>query len=99
MSRSYKRTPYVGLTKDKFFKNYANRKLRRLPLDELPLQHNSYKKNFSSYDICDYEWTHYSFEAWWRDAVARWKNYGYRYEPYPSREEEYRLWYRWYKMK
>ena len=97
MSRSYKKTPRSGDKKDKFFKNYANRKLRRDKFNNL--QHKNYKKNFCSWEICDYEWTHYSFEAWWKDAVARWENYGYRYEPYPSREEEYRLWYRWYKMK
>lgn len=98
MSRSYKKTPRSGDKKDKFFKTYANRKLRRDKFHNL--QHNSYKKNFCSYDICDYEWTHYSFEAWWEDAVRRWKNWGHRYnEPYPTREEEYRLWYKWYKMK
>lgn len=98
MSRSYKKTPRSGDRKDKFFKTYANRKLRRDKFHNL--QHNSYKKNFCSYDICDYEWTHYSFEAWWEDAMRRWKNWGHHYnEPYPTREEEYRLWYKWYKMK
>ena len=60
MSRSYKKTPRSGDQKDKFFKTYANRKLRRDKFHNL--QHNSYKKNFCSYDICDYEWTHYSFK-------------------------------------
>ena len=97
MSRSYKKTPRSGDKKDRFFKNYANRKLRRDKFNDL--QHNSYKKNFCSWEICDYEWTHYSFETWWKDAVSRWERWGHKYEPYPSREEEYRLWYKWYKQK
>ena len=100
MSRSYKRTPYVGLAKDKFFKNYANRKLRRLPPDELPLQHSSYKKNFSSYDICDYKEIGISFQHYWESLVESWhnwrKNYGY---PYPDYDKAYKEYYRWYKRK
>ena len=44
MSRSYKKTPRSGDQKDKFFKTYANRKLRRDKFHNL--QHNSYKKIF-----------------------------------------------------
>ena len=41
-----------------------------------------------------------SFDAWWKSSVSEWLNKGqYRGEPFPSLEEEYRLWYKWYKQK
>ena len=45
MSRSYKKTPRSGDKKNKFFKKYANRKYRKLPLEDT-VQHKSYKKTF-----------------------------------------------------
>ena len=97
MSRSYKKTPRSGDQKDKVFKTYANRKFRRDKFNNL--QHNSYKKNFCHYDICDYETVGETFEEWWKHCVSVWHNWGYRYEPYPSRDEEYRMWYKWFKAK
>ena len=97
MSRSYKKTPRSGDKKDRFFKNYANRKLRRDKYSTL--QHKSYKKNFCSYDICDYETVGETFEEWWRHCIKSWYQWRYRYEPYPTREEEYRKWYKWFKAK
>ena len=98
MSRSYKKVPRSGDKKDKFFKNYANRKLRRDKFHNF--DHNNYKKNFCSWNICDFESIDYSFNAWWKHCVARWMRCGqYRGEPYPSKQEEYRLWYKWYKQK
>ena len=49
MSRSYKHTPRSGEQKDKFFKKYANRKVRRLPIDEHPLKGTAYKKVFCQF--------------------------------------------------
>ena len=70
MSRSYKHTPYCGLKKDKFFKNYANRKLRRRKLDH-DLQHRSYKKDFCSWEICDYyEIETKNFEEYYLDDMS-----------------------------
>lgn len=97
MSRSYKHTPRSGDTKDKFFKRYANRKLRRLPIDEPPLNHKSYKKNFCMYDICDYETVGTSFEQYWADLVKSW----HRWRKYcgislPTREEAYQEYCRWF---
>ena len=97
MSRSYKKTPRSGDTKDKFFKNYANRKLRRNKFHNL--QHKSYKKNFCSYDICDYETICKTFEEWWQLRLKSWYCGGYQYRPFPSREEEYRNWYKYFKAK
>ena len=99
MSRSYKKTPRSGDTKDKFFKRYANRRLRRRKLD-IDLQHKSYKKDFCSYDICDYESVGTSFENFWRDRVKWWHSIRRHYdEPYPNREDALKDYNRWYKRK
>ena len=99
MSRSYKKTPRSGDTKDKFFKRYANRRLRRRKLD-IDLQHKSYKKDFCSYDICDYETVGTSFENFWRDRVKWWHAWRKYYnEPFPTREEAWKDYNRWYKRK
>ena len=67
MSRSYKHTPYAGMEKDRYFKRYANRKLRRKKLTH-DLQHKSYKKDSCSYDICDYyEIETKNFELYYKD--------------------------------
>ena len=98
MSRSYKKTPRCGDTKNKFIKKYANRVLRRQKLTS-DLQHNSYKKNYCSYDICDYDEVGTSFETFWSRRVNSWHNWFHRYEPFPNREEAYKEWMRWYKRK
>lgn len=98
MSRSYKKTPRAGDKKDKFYKRYANRKLRRQKLD-IDLQHKSYKKDFCSYDICDYETVGTSFEEFWRERVKWWHAWRYRYDPYPTREQALKDYNRWYKRK
>ena len=95
MSRSYKKHPYCG-DKDKSAKNYANRKVRR---EEDIFNNSSYKKLFPTWDICDYHST-FTFEAWWEMKVQYWHEYGkQRNQPYPSKKEEYRKWYKFYKMK
>ena len=99
MSRSYKHTPRSGDKKDKFFKRYANRKVRRLPIDELP-KGNTYKKVFCQYDICDYETVGISFEKYWESLIKRWyeweRDYGY---PYPDREKVYQEYCKWFLRK
>ena len=64
MSRSYKKTPYCGLPKDKQYKRYANRRLRRKKLTS-DLQHKSYRKDMCSWNICDYKEIGTSFEKYW----------------------------------
>ena len=90
MSRSYKHTPYCGLKKSKFFKNYANRKLRRQKLSH-DFQHMAYKKNFCSYDICDwYELETKNFDEYYKKAVSNWlewQNHSWFKEPYPNKKE------------
>lgn len=96
MSRSYKHTPRSGDAKDKYFKKYANRKVRRLPIDEHPSKGNDYKKVFCQYEICDYETVGISFEQYWERLVKRWYEWEWRYYPYPDRDEAYREYFRWF---
>lgn len=52
MGKSFKHTPYTGLKKSKFFKAYANRKLRRNKSEKY--NNRKYKRVFQSWNICDY---------------------------------------------
>ena len=88
MSRSYKKTPRCGDTKNKFFKRYANHRLRRKKL-EIDLQHKSYKKDFYTYYICDFETVGTSFNIFWRS----------RKNSFPTREEALKTYNKWYKRK
>ena len=100
MSRSYKRTPRAGQQKDKFFKNYANRRLRRLPTDEHPYNNCSYKKYNCSWNICDYEEVGTSFEEYWERLVKSWQSWRHLYGyPFPCREQAYKEYCQWYKRK
>ena len=100
MSRSYKRTPRAGQQKDKFFKNYANRRLRRLPPDEHPYNNCSYKKYNCSWNICDYEEVGTSFEEYWERLVKSWQSWRHLYGyPFPCREQAYKEYCQWYKRK
>ena len=101
MSRSYKHTPYVGDKKSKFFKNYANRKLRRNKLNH-NLQYKAYRKNFCSYDICDFYWRFNNFEDYYRwrlkhhyDGLWGFHDYG----PPPSRKECWKDYVKYYTRK
>ena len=100
MSRSYKHTPRAGDTKDKFFKKYANRRVRRLPIDEHPLNHKSYKKATCSWNICDYETVGTSFEQYWESLVKSWHRWKKECGlPYPNRDEAYQEYCRWFLRK
>ena len=96
MSRSYKHTPRAGSTKDKYFKKYANRKVRRLPMDEHSLNGNTYKKVFASYEICDYETVGISFEQYWERLVKRWYEWEWRYCEFPDLDEASQEYCRWF---
>ena len=97
MSRSYKRTPRAGDPKDKFFKKYAKRKVRRLPLNEHPLKGKTYKKVLHDYSICDYETVGISFEQYWERLVKSWHEWKhYCGDPYPDRQKAYEEYCRWF---
>ena len=101
MSRSYKHTPRAGGTKDKFFKKYANHRVRRLPIDEYPLNYKSYKKVICSWNICDYETVGTSFEQYWEYLVKSWHKWHFIDNdiPYPDRNKAYKEYYRWFLRK
>lgn len=87
MSRSYKHTPYSGDRKNKWAKRQANKRFRQQKLTH-NLQHKSYKKDFCSYDICDYYHIETkNFEEYYKLCVSRWHSWVRYYMPYPTREE------------
>ena len=96
MSRSYKHTPRSGQQKDKYFKRYSNRKVRRLPIDEHPLKGKTYKKVLHDYSICDYETVGISFEQYWERLVKRWYEWEHQSFDFPDREEAYQEYCRWF---
>ena len=93
MSRSYKHTPRSGKQKDKYFKRYSNRKVRRLPIDEHPSKGKTYKKVLHDYSICDYETVGISFEEYWRHLKRRFGNCP---NLLGTKEEAYREYIKWF---
>lgn len=99
MSRSYKKTPRSGEQKNKYFKRYANRRLRRKKFN-INLKNKTYKKDFCSYNICDYETVGMTFERFYQQQLKFWYMYRKFYgEPYPTREEAKKDYNRWFKRK
>ena len=95
MSRFYKHTPRAGDTKDKFFKNYANRRLRRKQLTH-SYQHKSYKKDFCTWNICDYENVGTTFKEFYNFRVKLWSIW--HNEPL-NRDDVYRDYLKWFLRK
>ena len=92
MSRSYKRTPRCGDKKDKFFKRYYNKKLRKLPF-ECALGNSTFKKYNCQWDICDYETVGISFKDYWRHLKSRFSN---RPDILGTKEEAYKEYIKWF---
>ena len=100
MSRSYKHTPRSGDKKDKYLKNYANRRLRRYPINKPPLNNCTYKKYNCSWDICDYETVATSFEEYWERLIKNWYNWEQYYNrKFPDRRQAKKDYYRFYLQK
>jgi hypothetical protein len=102
MSRSRKRTPRSGERKNRFAKRLANRRLRRLPIDDesIDFNHKQYRKAFCYYDICDYESVGTSFEEYYRRRVGMWFRCGFMFNaPFPSREQCKQDYERYFKRK
>lgn len=99
MSRSYKRTPWAGDTKGKDEKREANSKVRMF-LKNLnhELKKGAYKKVYETWDICDYGWIQ-TWEEYWQFCQNKYKEHPELYKNPPNKKEEYRRWYKWYKMK
>lgn len=100
MSRSYKKTPYAGDCKGKIAKRFANKAVRNY-LKKLSNDHpdnGSYKKLYETWDICDYYWIE-TWEDYWNETQKRYAEHPEWYKNPPNEKEEYRKWYRTYKMK
>ena len=104
MSRSYKHTPYCGIQKDKFYKKYFNRKVRRnknYDEDAEVLNHNQYKKKTDAWSICDYDeigttnfQKYYERQLYLHEVYKR--QFSHYNEPRPTRDQcwkEYKLTY------
>jgi len=99
MSRSYKKTPWAGDTKGKDKKRDANSKVRMFLKNlEHKIQNNDYKKIYETWDICDYGWIE-DWEEYWNFELRRYAEHPEWYKKPPNKKEEYKKWYRAYKMK
>ena len=99
MSRSYKKASYCGDKKGKDKKRIANHAVRNYLKDiNKVLSKGGFKKVFCSYDICDYWWLQ-SWEEYWEDCLRGYKEHPEWYKQPPNKKEEYRSWYKSYKMK
>lgn len=95
MSRSYKKHPYyTDDTMAKDGKKFANKRVRNLELEELPIKGNSYKKVYEQYDIRDYisRWT-------WEEALENYRKHPELYRKCKTEKDFYRYWYKIAKMK
>lgn len=99
MSRSYKKTPYYGDKKNKETKRIANKTVRNYLKDpKHMLPKRSFKKVFESWDICDYGWV-VSWEEYLGGCLNHYNQHPKWYKKPPNKKEEYRNWYKKYKMK
>ena len=98
MSRSYKKTPRAGDSKNKVEKKLANHRFRQNKLTR-DLNYGSYKKNHNSWNICDFEDVGTTFELYWSFVVSHWLRYDYSSKPYPNKDKVYKEWYLLYKRK
>ena len=99
MSRSYKKASYCGDKKGKNKKRIANHAVRNYLKDiNKTLSKGGFKKVFCSYDICDYWWLQ-SWEEYWEDCLRGYREHPEWYKQPPNKKEEYRSWYKSYKMK
>jgi len=106
MSRSYKHFPtvraYYGKSGKKA-RNYANRKIRRLPLDyDLP-NGRSFKKLSESWDIWDYSFTQFKeweIKEWEQEEARRANGFGsLKHSLYSTLNEALNDWAKFYRRK
>ena len=81
-------------------KKLSNKRIRqKLKNPEEELQHNSYKKDTDSWDICDYAFV-MSWERYWKYAVESWIRFDEPHGiPFPNRKKEFARWRKWYLSK
>lgn len=102
MSRSYKKTSYCGDSKGKKKKRAASHSVRRQlkKIDYLP-RYNTFKKLYSSYEICDYHFI-MSWEEFWDHKLKHIIYLTMRFNDISNsvdKKEEYKNWYKFYKRK
>lgn len=69
MSRSYTKVPVRKQRNDQYYKRFANKKVRQLPVDfEIP-PGSTFKKLSERYDICD--WRSVSFSK--NNEIREWR--------------------------
>ena len=71
MSRSY-RKPYItdgykGSNTKQFNKRWANKVIRRFPVDGGLANGKSYRKFYDSWNICDYRWYEKDIDKHWKE--------------------------------
>ena len=100
MGKSYKHTPYCCDKKGKEKKRIANKSVRNYlkNVDYAPAP-STFKKVYDSWEICDYKWYGSDFELFYQKEVEDWKRWRYRYYPFPTREEAWRFYLKWYLRK
>jgi hypothetical protein len=100
MSRSYKKTPWCGDSKNKERKRIANNKVRSyLKNNKNTLINSDYKKVYESWDICDFGWIT-TWDEYWNDRLKLSQEHPEWFKKKPlNKKEEYRRWYKYYKMK
>ena len=102
MSRSYKKNPIANdgsANSTQHSKRLASRRLRRSlnNSDEL-LQGSKYKRHTCSYDIHDYSFR-FSWEDARKDYYGCYQRYSWFREEYPTLEDYYKWWAKYYKRK
>lgn len=96
MSRSHKKN-FITKDRNPYIKRYANRCVRRALNNDfnLELQHNSYRKFYESYDICDWKFRE-SWEEYWAVTLRIYERLSLTYPnreiEFPDKEQEYRWW-------
>jgi hypothetical protein len=104
MSRSYKKVPYCGQRNRKGAKAMANRHFRRVAKinPDSVGNHNSYKKQYSSWDICDWYWL-CSWSEYWQNELKSYNHlcmaYPDRDWPKPDKKKSYRRWLKYHRSK
>lgn len=98
MSRSYKHTPICTDGRaggPKRAKRTANKKVRRLPLEELPSNGKTYKKYYEKYDIHDW----WSIESL-HNALIDWERNCWNIQSrYKSKRDYIHKWFQNHRMK
>ena len=79
MSRTYKKVPGFK-DRNPFMKNYSNRRLRRLSVENSLASGGAYRKHTCPWDICDWKWFYFSKQEMIEHGESRFEMYPHRYK-------------------